>query len=50
MTDAGNTSQTGGEKPAFERVMLKISGEALMAGIAGRVHPGDQRHSHGSGV
>ena len=39
MNEAEKTSQTDAEKPAFERVMLKISGEALMGDQGFGLHP-----------
>jgi len=39
MNEAEKTSQADAEKPAFERVMLKISGEALMGDQGFGLHP-----------
>ena len=39
MNEAEKTSQTDAEKPAFKRVMLKISGEALMGDQGFGLHP-----------
>ena len=39
MTDTDNTSTQSKERPAFKRVMLKISGEALMGDQGYGLHP-----------
>ena len=39
MNDADNTTPDDAEKPAFKRVMLKISGEALMGDQGYGLHP-----------